>query len=393
MNSKHLPQKAAKYSNLTFLSSLILCSLSCISTALAAQATDSESVPVYSASVSAGNGDKAIKSVKVSLNSTHDALREAMRECENNREAALERVACEPVSVDGEAVLTATELRSKASLADEPKLSLFRFNSARGTVYLFGSVHLMKRNAFPLHKSIMAAFAGSDTLVLEVDLGAIDPTFLQESFSRRGRYESGDDITKHLSQETLALADQVLAKRGSTMQSMKSLKPWLFEQMLVTQEMQLYGFDSEAGVDSFFEQKARARNKKIEQLETFEEQLALMSGSSMAEQEVSLNYTLSTLRDGSLQHELNALVIDWLEGDVDGLFSTMSRPMQAFPELKSFMVKMFDERNVAMADKIARRISAGGDYFVIVGAGHLGGPNGVVNLLHKKGFESEQVLR
>ncbi|MFK8019899.1 MAG: TraB/GumN family protein [Pseudomonadales bacterium] len=393
MKDKDLPESAAKYSYLTLLSRLIVCCLSCFSTALAAQDAGSESVPVYSASVRAGNGDDAIKSVKVSLNSTHEALREAMRECENNREAALGRVACEPVSIDGEPVLTATELRSKAGQAEEPKLSLFRFNSARGTVYLFGSVHLMKRNAFPLHKSIMAAFAGSDTLVLEVDLGAIDPEFLQDAFSRRGRYESGDAISNHLSKETLSLAEHVLAKRGMTLQSMQSLKPWLFEQMLVTQEMQLYGFDSEAGIDSFFEQKARARNKKIEQLETFEEQLALMSGSSPAEQEVSLKYTLSTLRDGSLQNELNALVIDWLEGDVDGLFETMSRPLQEFPELKSFMVKMFDERNLAMADKISNRISAGGDYFVIVGAGHLGGPNGVVNLLHKKGFASEQLVR
>lgn len=353
-----------------------------------------EHVPVYTAkaSVAAAAGDT--HSVKVSLNNTHEALQQALAECEAERQAAMQDRYCEPVSVDGEPVVTAAQLRAEARAGEAPKLSLFRYNTQRGTVYLYGSVHLMKRNAFPLHSKIMAAFAASDTLVLEVNLDDLDPMMIQSAFLDRGRYAPDEaQLNAKLSEETLSMAKSVLQKRGLSMAGMNSFRPWFFELTLLTQEMQLYGFDSNAGIDTFFDQKARAAKKTILQLETFDQQLKLMSGASEQEQEVSLRHTLESLQAGTLQTELNALVVDWMEGDIHGLFNAMSEPMKKYPELQKFMIQMFDDRNVDMAAKISDWIVSGGDYFVVVGAGHLGGPNGIVNLLQEMGQQGEQVTR
>lgn len=338
------------------------------------------------------NDAPIIEQEEISTRNTLTAFTAAMQACENERLQAQLGRNCEPVWVDGEKIATASTLRRRAAQeTSSPKLSLFHHVSDKGSVYLYGSVHLMKKNAYPLNPKILAAFAASDNLVLEVNINAIPAEKLQREFRKRGIYSDGSTLANTLSAETLAVARLVLQSRGLTLDSYQSLKPWLFEQTLINQEMLLYGFDPESGIDSYFDQRARAQGKTILQLETLEQQLTLLSDTAPSIQESSLRYTLETLQARVVQQQLNDLVVDWMQGDVDELYDYMMEPLQEYPELQPFLAALFDERNEAMSQKIARWMDEGGDYFVIVGAGHLGGANGVVNLLRSRGYKLQQL--
>lgn len=349
----------------------------------------------YKVRVEGGQGSALTQTEKTSDRSTFFAYSEAISECEAKLKPLLAKRRCEPVWVDGEPILTAASLRKQArdEVEDAERLSLFRVSSPRGVLFLYGSVHLMKKNAYPLHPAVMAAFASSDNLVLEVNLGAIDPGKIQHAFAEKGFYDDGRQLADDLDVETFQLASEVLATRGVGIENYVQMRPWLFEQTIIMQEMSLFGFDSAAGIDTHFEQQATALGKPILQLETLQQQLDLLSSSSLEQQLFSLKYSLGSLEQRSVQQELNALVVDWMQGDVDGLYDYMMQPVKKFPRLAPFMKAMFDDRNRAMSDKISEWLERGGSYFVVMGAGHLGGPNGVVNLLQKKGYALEQQLR
>ncbi|MFK7730625.1 MAG: TraB/GumN family protein [Pseudomonadales bacterium] len=363
-----------------------------------AQSEDSAKNKIYRVKVqlgesATGNSDAAvIEHEEISTRNTQTAFTAAMQACENERMQAQLGRNCEPVSVDGENIATATALRRRSiEETSEPKLSLFHHVSNKGSVYIYGSVHLMKKNAYPLNPKIIAAFAASDNLVLEVNINAIPPETLQQEFRQRGIYSDGSTLNTTLSADTLASAQAVLQTRGLNLDNYQSLKPWLFEQTIINQEMLLYGFDPESGIDSYFDQRARAQGKSILQLETLEQQLSLLSGTPLPVQEASLRYTLDALKARVVQQQLNDLVVDWMQGDVDELYDYMMEPLQEYPELEPFLAALFDDRNESMSRKIGRWMDEGGDYFVIVGAGHLGGANGVVNLLRSRGYKLQQL--
>ncbi len=380
------------------LSILAACAACLLASSPAVLSEDSEKNKIYRVKVQldAVASDKkeaaVIEHEEISTRNTLTAFTTAMQACENKRMQAQLGRNCEPVWVDGETIATASMLRRRSvQETSEPKLSLFHHVSEKGSVYLYGSVHLMKKNAYPLNPKILSAFAASDHLVLEVDINAIAPETLQQEFRKRGVYADGSTLNTTLSADTLTTAELVLQSRGLTLDNYQSLKPWLFEQTLINQEMLLYGFDPESGIDSYFDQRARAQGKTILQLETLEQQLSLLSGTPLPVQEASLRYTLDALKARLVQQQLNDLVVDWMQGDIDELYDYMMEPLEEYPELEPYLAALFDERNESMSQKIGRWMEEGGDYFVIVGAGHLGGSNGVVNLLRSRGFKLQQL--
>jgi uncharacterized protein YbaP (TraB family) len=138
----------------------------------------------------------------------------------------------------------------------------------------------------------------------------------------------------------------------------------------------------------YFFSKAEGK-KRILELESLEEQLQFLSQLSDREQESLLLYELKS--KNVLEKETNQLVQAWLAGDVRGMESILNRGIRQDPQLSSVYEKMVDERNRKMALKIEEFLGAGKDYFVIVGAGHLVGDQGIPEILRRKGYSVEQL--
>jgi uncharacterized protein YbaP (TraB family) len=193
-----------------------------------------------------------------------------------------------------------------------------------------------------------------------------------------------------VSKETYGHLKTWAEKNGVPAVGLDTLKPWLLSMQVTSMEMQKLDFKPELGIDVHFLKAAKEKNKPILELESLESQVNMLSGMS---DELQDKFLLSTLTEtDELKDKIKLLVNAWKTGDakqIDELL--LQEGIKKHPETKPLMEKMFDERNVAMTEKIDGYLKGTVPHFVVVGAGHLVGEKGIVSLLRKKGYKIEQV--
>lgn len=276
---------------------------------------------------------------------------------------------------------------TESAFSYEQRSFLWKVQSTGSTVYLLGSIHFMKEDVYPLNPAIETAFESSDKLVVEAninDLGNLD----LKTLSDRAFYKSDDHVKKHVSQETYRLIQKESKSLGMPIELIRMQKPWFLALSFQAMELMRLGYSPQHGVDYHFLTKAQGK-KRILELESLEEQLRLLSGFSDREQEHFLVYTLETLN--SMDRQVGNMVRAWTSGDVQAMESALADALPLDPSLAPVVHKLFDERNVKMLSKIEGYLRSSGSYFVIIGAGHLVGNKGLVELLKAKGYEVEQL--
>jgi hypothetical protein len=248
-------------------------------------------------------------------------------------------------------------------------------------VHLLGSVHVASQDIHPLDPRIESAFQSAQTLVLETSLDPAAQVQAGQKLAAAGTYPAGDSIDLHLDREVLELLQHQLKKSGTSFDQMRSFRPWLAAVILTLAEMQRLGYHPSLGIDTYFAGKAKDR-KRIMALETIDEQVALFSGMSVTLQEGMLKDALTRL-DG-LGELMAKTQSQWRTGDARAIDELMVAPMRKdFPDLYQ---RLFVDRNRRMATAIEGYLKASGTYFVVVGSGHLSGPEGILDLLLAKGY-------
>jgi uncharacterized protein YbaP (TraB family) len=267
------------------------------------------------------------------------------------------------------------------------KSFLWKAKSTSTTVYLLGSIHFLKKEFYPLHETVESAYDTSDTLVVEAnvnDVGKLDLTTLMD----KALYKDDDRLEKHVSSETYELIKQKTRSLGIPPELAEKQKPWLLALSLETLELTKLGYDPMHGVDYYFLSKARGKRRILE-LESLDEQITLLSGFSDREQEIFLLSTLKNLE--SMASQLDILVQAWASGDTETVESVLTKGQREDGTIERIREKLLDERNTRMCSKIEDYLNSGGSYFVVVGAGHLVGKAGIVELLRAKGYSVEQL--
>jgi uncharacterized protein YbaP (TraB family) len=82
------------------------------------------------------------------------------------------------------------------------------------------------------------------------------------------------------------------------------------------------------------------------------------------------------------------IVKAWRRGDVDALARMLRESFRDFPSLGSRLIGV---RNRNWLPKIENYLRSGHTYFVVVGAGHMGGPDGLLAMLRARGYKTEQI--
>jgi uncharacterized protein YbaP (TraB family) len=280
----------------------------------------------------------------------------------------------------------AAPLHTGEALGQEGKNFLWKVQSEASTVYLFGSIHLLKKENYPLSQAIETAFEKSDTLVVEAniqDQTKINPQAIME----KGLYPPNDSIAEHLSPETHELLKNETAKLSLPPEFFRMQRPWLLSMTLEAMELLKLGYDPRYGADYHFLSKAAGR-KKILELESVEEQINLLAGLSDREQELLLLLTLKDLQTAA--GEVDQAVRAWKSGDTKGMEAVMTKSLKEDPKLAPIHEKLIVERNRKMVSTVEEYLRSKGTYFVVVGAGHLTGEKGIIEALWKKGYPVEQ---
>ncbi len=259
-----------------------------------------------------------------------------------------------------------------------------------GTAYLVGSIHMGREGELPLPPSMEAAFAKSDALVVEVDVNKVDPAAVQKLVMELGRLPDGQRLSQRLDPVTLTLLDRAAQRLGLALGNLEPLRPWLVGMVLSVTELQQAGYQQGHGVDRAFLTRAHDAGKTILELETTEGQLRMLAGTPDSLQDLMLRDQLRRTREAGAV--LDQLVAAWKAGDANGLASLILEGADD-PTYRPVYERIFFERNVQMATRVDALLAQPRTHFVVVGAGHVVGPQGLVALLQKQGHTVRQLLR
>lgn len=268
-----------------------------------------------------------------------------------------------------------------------PTPALWQGSLGTRQLYLFGSVHLGRSDLYPLPAQVEAAFATADTLVVEVDLLSLQPRRAAQLIQERGFFAAGEgDLEQAVSALTWQqLLDHAVAD-GLTVSYLRQHRPWLVAIKLSTRAANRAGFREDLGLDRYFLSLANGA-KPIVALESMSAQLDLFARLNAVEQEALLQMTLRDLDQGEAYFE--QLFAAWRSGDEASLQTLLNRSLSG-PDLRRLRQWLLADRNRLMAEGISRLLDAGKTPFVVVGAAHLVGDDGLVQAFVRQGFHLQR---
>ena len=278
-----------------------------------------------------------------------------------------------------------------AAAADGP-LYLWRVAGEHATVHLTGSIHVGKPGFFPLDPALEQAFTAAHALAVEVDIE--DPANQQAvaTIMMQKAILPGDEtLQTRLGEEVWRRLEAYAEANGVALGMYNKFKPGIVAMVLVMNEYQRQGFDPALGIDKHFLDQARAATRPIRQLESIEAQFDLFLQVNDQLDDILMDEMLDQMDE---LPAMTARLVDlWQAGDAEGMDRFMAEQIGDEPEMIAFYRTLLDDRNLAMADSVDAWLRGDRDVFVVVGAGHFGGEQGLLRLLEGKGWEVEQVER
>jgi hypothetical protein len=268
------------------------------------------------------------------------------------------------------------------------KSFLWEIQSEKGNSYLLGSVHLLKKEHYPLKKVIEDSFAQSDVLVLEIDLSGDKAIEAGLYMLGKGKYPEGETLKDNISEKTYQLLKDKAETMEMNLEWLNKWKPWMAAFQILERKLLNLGYNPMHGIDMYFLNKSQGK-KEIQGLETVELQVGLFENFSKEESE---KFLLSTIMEADqLEKEMDKMISAWSTGDVEIMEKAMAETIREYPELEAFYKKLNDDRNVRMVEEIISLLKTDKKYFIVAGAMHMIGKNGIVQLLKNKGYTVTQL--
>ncbi len=254
------------------------------------------------------------------------------------------------------------------------------------TIYMLGSIHVADESFYPLPKYITEAFDESSTLYVEADPSSAAK--MQSTMTKMMLLKNGKTLDNIVPSDTWKkLKDKF---NPFIVQKLVNFKPWAAAIQLSNVEYLNAGLSPEHGIDAYFIAEAREKKKKVSELESFIYQLQIFDNLSL---DLQLSFLKEVAEPGeNIGDQLKKIADSWKNGDMTELENELlkERNNKAYSELYKVLL---DKRNVEMADKIVKMTNEGGVHFVVVGAAHYIGDNGIIKTLEKKNFKIKSYLR
>ena len=265
------------------------------------------------------------------------------------------------------------------------KSFLWKVQNGPKVLYLAGSVHALGADAYPLSAAYERAFAAAGTLVEEINLAEAEQLAAAPILLAKGLYTDGRTFEGSVSKDTATIVTSRLKGTGIPPEMIRTMKPWMVMLMITVFEAQKAGLDASLGLDKYFFDKARAAGKELVALETAESQIDRFDQMPDSLQEQMLRSTLSELdvqRNG-----IAAMIGAWRRGDAPAL---EKMALSSFDGYRGAYTSLIVERNTNWVPQIEACMNRPQPCFVVVGAAHLVGPDGLITLLKQKGYKLEQ---
>jgi uncharacterized protein YbaP (TraB family) len=288
-----------------------------------------------------------------------------------------------PASMDSKPAAAAQP--AEAKIVADP--AIWRVKGAHGTVYLFGSVHVMKPNVEWESAKVKAALTSSDVIYLEI--ANLDDTAAAQPLAMQFGLDAAHPLSSKISTDDVALLDTAAKSMGMPGEApLEPMQPWLVAATLELVPMLKAGYDPTSGIDIKLLAESRAEKKSIKGFETMEEQIHMLADEPMDQQVAELHRQLTELDKSTA--EMNDIVVAWEHGDVEKIGKIDNDELATkYPAQYKRIVVDRNTKWTATLDGLLKAPDTG-TVFVTVGAAHLAGPDSVLKMLEKEGYKVER---
>jgi len=262
--------------------------------------------------------------------------------------------------------------------------SVWKISKGGNTLFLGGSIHILRDEDFPLPKEFDMAFSQSSILVLETDIEKMGDVEIVQYLMMRMFLGEGKTLESLLDRETYLMLEAKCAEFGFPIESVSMFKPSMIMSLLTMLEFEKSGFVQQ-GVDMHFLERAIQENKHLGFLEEVETQIDIIVSMGEGYENDFVKYSLQDM-DSSI-NDLNYIVADWRIGSARFTEETLRTMRESWPIMyRDFIL----DRNVAWLPQIEEYLNSKPVAFVIVGLAHLHGPDGLLLKLKNLGYNVEQ---
>jgi len=269
--------------------------------------------------------------------------------------------------------------------ADGPLHALWELHGKHNTVYILGSIHVLRPSDYPLAPAVLNAYGNAKSIFMEVNLAEIDSQIMQTELLASARLPEGKTLPVIMGDARYKRAQALAREVGVDLGIFDAFAPWFAAEAISQLQLQQLGFEPKSGVEMFFLERARADGKSVAGLETVHDQIALFDALSMDQQ---ADYLVSSLEEAhDLPKEVDAMVHAWAGGDTQWFADQLKSEIGRDPALYDSVLVA---RNRKWVPKIEALLNDDKNYLVIVGTGHLVGQSSVIALLKKDGIAAAQ---
>ncbi len=264
--------------------------------------------------------------------------------------------------------------------------SVWQASNGENTVYLAGTVHMLRAADYPLPAAFDQAYAQADALYFEINIDDMNAVGAQMTLMEQLMYTDGRNIESVLSPEAYDALTTFTADLGVPMMILQNMKPGMLVSTLEILSMQQLGFTPQ-GVDMYFHQRAKADGKAIAGFETVEQQIGFLAGMGVGEESEFIMMSLEELE--KISTDIEVLVGPWRSGNTQQMNELFVESMKnSAPEAYDLLMA---SRNLDWMPEIEAMFEDADTELVLVGVAHLIGEDGLIQMLENRGYRLNQL--
>jgi uncharacterized protein len=265
--------------------------------------------------------------------------------------------------------------------ADGALHSLWELHGKHNTVYLLGSIHVLRSSDYPLAPIVLEAYAHTGAILMEINLDEIDSQAVQAEMLASATLPAGKTLPEVLGKQRYERAAALAHEIGVELSTFDQYAPWFAAEAISELQLTQLGFQPETGVEMYFMDRARSDGKSVAGLETAHDQISVFQNMPL---DTQAEYLLSSLEQAhELPKQVDSMVRAWQRGDTQWFDTELKSDLGRDSNLYQ---SVLGARNRKWVPKIEALLSDDKNYLVIVGTGHLAGPGSVIDLLKKDGI-------